>query len=199
MAVYATTGGSGTAVETLLVGTDGAAVSPSSPLPTSLKVLTPSTTVTRPADTAVYAAGDLVANSTTAGSVVPLSFATAALSSGGTFLVRKVRLSKTSVTTSGASFRLWLFTTTPTIATTGDNGVFATVVSGAAGFIGTATVSAMSALADGAVGNAAADTGNDMMVDLSSGTTIYGLIEARGAYTPTSGEVFTVTLELAQN
>lgn len=169
------------------------------PMAGSILTLNPSANFTRPADTTAYVVGDLVANSTTAGSVVPLSFATAARVAAGSFVVRKVRLHKSSTSVTSASFRIWLFTATPTIATTGDNGVFTTVVSGGAGFIGTSTISSMLALADCAVGNAAADTGSDMMVDLTSGTTIYALIEARGAYTPGNAEVFTVTLELMQN
>jgi hypothetical protein len=55
---------------------------------------------TRPADTTAYASGDLVANSTTAGSVVAMSFASATFGSGAPAQIRRVRIltSSTSVT-----------------------------------------------------------------------------------------------------
>ena len=48
---------------------------------------------------------------------------------------------------------------------------------------------------DGANGQGAAAAGSEMQIRLASGTTIFGLIEAIGAYVPTANEVFTVTLE----
>jgi hypothetical protein len=69
----------------------------------------PSATFTRPADTNVYASGDLVANSTTAGSVAPMAFTIGrdALGKGG--MVRRVRLRKSGTSITNASFRLHLY------------------------------------------------------------------------------------------
>ena len=46
--------------------------------------------------------------------------------------------------------------------------------------------------------NGITQAGYPVTVDLASGITIYGLLEARGAYAPTAQEVFTITLEVEQ-
>jgi hypothetical protein len=159
-------------------------------------VATPSTTVTRPANTTAYVVGQLVANSTTAGSVTALQF-TASRLAAGSATIRRGRLSKTSTSTTNAAFRLHLFSASPLAPTNGDGGAFVPV--GAANYLGALDVTSMIACTDGAAGNGAPLIGSDITFALSSGTTIYGLLEARGAYTPTSSEVFTAYLEIFQN
>lgn len=68
-------------MQALAFGAEGAqaiAVTPETPMPVApvglLKPFRATATLTRPADTAAYAAGDLIAVSTTAASVTPLSF-----------------------------------------------------------------------------------------------------------------------------
>jgi hypothetical protein len=51
------------------------------------------------------------------------------------------------------------------------------------------------AATDGAAGQAT----TDMLYRSDSNNKIYGLLEARAAYTPTSAEVFTVVLEVEQD
>lgn len=150
-------------------------------------------TFTRPADTTAYASGDLVANSTTAGSVTPLQL-TAARVAAGSFLINRVRLRKSGTGTTGASFRVHLFNAAPTVAN-GDNGVLS--MTGSASYIGRVDLdlSASSPFSDGAAAQADAN----MLVALASGQSIWALIEARGAYTPASGETFQVLAEVAQN
>lgn len=159
-------------------------------------VATPSTTVTRPANTTAYASGQLLANSTTAGSVTALQFTSTRLSAG-TATIRRGRLSKTSTTTTVSAFRLHLFSASPLAPTNGDGGVFIPV--GAANYLGAIDFPSMIACTDGAAGNGAPLVGSDITFALGSGTTVYGLIEARAAYVPTSGEVFTAVLEIFQN
>ena len=149
---------------------------------------------TRPADTNAYTSGDLVANSTTAASVVPLEFLGCSFGGGGT-RIEGARIRKTTNTTTNASFRLHLFSSAPTVATTGDNGVFGTVVTGAANYLGGFDVSTDRFFADGAAGSGTSLRGTPLNVVLPSGSTIYGLLEARGAYNPGNAEVFTVTIE----
>src|SRR6266566_5156773 len=82
----------------------------------------------RPADTNAYSSGDLVANSTTAASVVPLSF-TAALTSGGSFIIRRARLMKSDLSVINAKFVLHLYGADPSASSgiaTGDNGAWST-------------------------------------------------------------------------
>lgn len=152
-------------------------------------------TMTRPADTTPYASGDLVANSTTAGSVTPLSFVAARLAAGS-FQVRRARLRKSGTTPTNAAFYVHLFSASPTVAN-GDNGVF-TPATGAATYLGALNIASMIGMSDGCAGSGAALVGTEITVQLTSGQTIYGLLEARGAYTPISGETFTATLEVVQ-
>lgn len=164
----------------------------------AVNLITVSTNFSRPADNNAYAAGDLIANSVTAGSVTPLSWSTAARVSAGAFMVRSVKLQKSDVTLTNASFRLHLFGASPTVTTTGDNGVFASVVSGASDWLGSLDVGTTIALADDAVGRGQPTAGGEIIVKLSSGQTLYGLLEARAAYggAAANGETFTVYLEL---
>lgn len=157
----------------------------------------PSITFTRPADTTAYASGDLVANSTTAGSVTPMSFSVGRVAAGS-FTIRKARLRKTTTTTSNAGFRLHLYTSSPTV-TNGDNGAWLSNQSAA--YVGAVDFAAANALAfsDGAGINGAPLIGSDLNIKLASGQTIFGLLEARGAYAPGSAEQFTVTLEAFQD
>jgi hypothetical protein len=153
----------------------------------------PSASFNRPADTTAYASGDLIANSTTAGSVTPLSISVARVAAGS-FLINRVRLSKNGTGVTGASFRVHLFNVAPTVAN-GDNAALLT--SGRAGYIGRVDFD-MTAATIFNDGNAAtADAG--FLVALASGQTVWALIEARGAYAPASGETFALTLEVAQN
>lgn len=146
---------------------------------------------TRPADITAYASGDLMANSTTAGSVVPMSFSIAQAAQGQTIVLR-TRISKTGTTATNANFRVHLYEASPTCAN-GDNGAWST--NKAADYLGNIDVASMFAFTDGCSGFGAAAAGAEMRLKLSSGATIYGLLEARAAYAPASAEVFTVTLE----
>jgi hypothetical protein len=160
------------------------------------RISNPSANFTRPNDTTAYASGDLVANSTTAGSVTAMSW-TAARVAAGSFFIRRAKFRKSGTGTTNASFRLHLFVASPATITNGDNGAFS--VSGVADYLGAFDVTADRAFTDGAYGTALPIAGSEINVKLASGQTIYGLIEARAAYTPTAQEVFTVDLEIQQN
>lgn len=150
-----------------------------------------SATFTRPNDTTTYAGGDLVANSTTAGSVTPMAFTVAPVPAGS-FFVRRCRLYKSGANVNNAAFRLHLWSVSPTPAN-GDNGAFST--SGSASYLGALDVPSMLAFTDGAAGSGYPLVGSSITVKLSSGQIVYGLLEARGAYPPAASEVFTAVLE----
>lgn len=149
----------------------------------------------RPADTAAYASGDLVANSTTAGSVVPMQF-TVARVAGGSGMIRRLRVRKSGTGIVGATFRLHLYNTAPT-PSNGDNGAWLT--SGAASYMGALEVTLDRVFTDGAAGNGLPLTGSEINFALASGQVVFGLLEARGAYQPANAEQFTVELEVLQN
>ena len=147
----------------------------------------------RPADTTAYASGDLVANSTIAASVNPLTFN---CSRGGIRIV-SARVSKTDETdVANATFRLHLFGSSPTVVN-GDNGANSFNLSDYIGYI---DFDVMVAATDEAytythAGDAGFNNGAaEGFYHFASSSNIYGLLEARAAYSPASAETFTVTL-----
>jgi hypothetical protein len=160
---------------------------------TGRRVVAVEATFIRPANTTAYASGDLVANSTTAGSVTALSLALARVTAGS-FSITRVRLRKSGTILTNAAFRVHFYTAAPT-ATNGDNGVWLTT--GATGYRGSIDVTMDRAFSDGAAGLAAPTT--ELDIRLASGTDIFALLEARAAYTPVSGETFGLMVEAVQD
>ena len=180
-------------VEATSTGADAVALTSLVAQKAAMPAIVTGSTVTRPADTTAYASGDLVANSTTAGSVTPISFASVVLAATGCVRVERVRLFKTGTSTTNASFRLHLFNATPSTIANGDNAAFLT---SGTGYVGALDVTIDRAFSDGAHGAGISLTGSPMTLTIPSGTTLYGLLEARGAYTPASAEVITAVLEV---
>ena len=139
---------------------------------------------TRPADTTAYASGDLIANSTTNSSVTAMSFAVAP----GAIQVRRVRIARSKADITTAAVRLHLYAALPTVAN-GDNAAWSSTQ--AATHLGAVDVTFASLMSDGATGQATTEINFN-----SSGSVIYGLLEARSALAPASAEVFAVTLEI---
>lgn len=164
----------------------------------------PSATITRPADTSAYASGDLVANNTTASLVVPLIFTGFhRFSSGGTGLLRGCSVSFNDTVTTNAQFRVhWWTRKTPGLPNeyptfaNGDNGAFS--ANEVAQYLGRVDVTVDQAFTDGAWGAGLPLIGTERPFDLGGGNKLIAAIEARAAYTPTSGEIFTVTPYILQ-
>jgi hypothetical protein len=152
-----------------------------------------SNTITRPADTTAYASGDLVANSTTAGSVTPFSFTNAVRFPGGSVRVERCRIQKSGTSTTNAAFRVHIYSGTPASIANGDNGAWSTSI---VGYVGAFDVTLDRAFTNGAEGAGLTLTSTPMTCKtVGSAITLYALIEARGAYTPASAETFTILLE----
>jgi hypothetical protein len=150
----------------------------------------------RPSDTVTYASGDLVANSTTSGSIAPLSWAFPSNAPG---VVRAVRLTIDKSDISNASFRLHLLNATPTFAGSGDNDAVGTAVATGYDKLLVAFEGTLKTItADGAAGLlVSADSVSLPILKKPTAavqTTLYGYLEARGAYVPKSGSVITATL-----
>lgn len=183
-------------------GADGSAVdaSATNPLPgySPNSELTISASFTRPADTTAYTAGDLVADNVTAGSVTPLTFTNAVRAAGDCVRLERIRIEKNSTSLTNASFRVHVFESSPT-PTVGDNGVFNTsgalATNNILNYAGSFPVTMTWSGSDGAIGIGIPTTGSGMTVKPVSGTTIYAFLEVTAAYTPVSGEVFTVVFE----
>ena len=150
---------------------------------------------TRPADTVAYASGDIVANSTTAGSVAPMTFAAARVVDKG-FMIRRARVKKSTTGLTNAVFRLHLYKQSPVVSN-GDNGAW---LSDEKNYLGAIDMTMDKTFTDGAFGIGVPNNGSDISGVPNTGTiNIYGLLEARGAYAPGNAEVFTVTLEAHQD
>ena len=150
-----------------------------------------SNTITRPADTTAYTSGDLIANSTTAGSVTPFTFY---IPEGRGLKVWRAKLDRSNTSVTNASFRLHLYKDSPTCAN-GDNGAWSTTRSGyinSIDIVGTSPAFTDTASASGVWVNNSVFA--PLMVVTDVDQIVYGLLEARAAYTPASGETFSVTL-----
>jgi hypothetical protein len=158
-------------------------------------ITNPTASFVRPADTNQYAVGDLMANSTAAGSVVPMQFDCSRIPAGS-FYVHGARCRKSGTGTTASAFRLHLFLTEPTVAN-GDNGAFS--ASASAGYIGAIDVAVNRAFSDGAAGGGEPFSRRVFAVKLTAGTIIYALQEANNTYTPASAEQFDWTLEVTPN
>lgn len=150
----------------------------------------PSATFTRPTDTTAYVAGDLVANSVTAGSVVPLSLSVGRFT-GATGRIKQVRLSKSTATLTNAVFKVHFYTVSPTPAN-GDNAAWST--DQAATYIGSVGVTMDRAFTDGTFGLSDTDLGY-----VAVAQTIYALIEAGAGYGPGNAEVFVLQAMIEQD
>jgi hypothetical protein len=155
-------------------------------------------TFTRPTGTTQYTSGDLIANDTTAGSVIPLSFINV-VNGNLPFAITGARIKKSTTSLTTASVRLHLFHTLP-VPSVGDNAVFDT-----AGALGLATVNGYIGYIDmtfdtsataGASGRGVLTSpGASSAVVVSATGGLWGLLEARSAYTPGDSEIITVSVE----
>jgi hypothetical protein len=152
---------------------------------------------TRPANTTAYADGDLVANNATAASVVPLKFTTSRVVGQGT--IARVRLYKSAASATNANFTLHLFSADPGVPTNGDNGAFG--IASAEDHIGSVDCDMTTGGLAGTAGlSKAFAITNGLTFDLTGATSgerrLYGLLVAKAAYTPASGETLSVTIEI---
>ena len=157
-------------------------------------IVAPQASFTRPGDTTSYADGDLVANSTTAGSVTPMKFSMHGLGRSG--MVRRARLTKTTNTSTAAVFALHLFDSEPTVGA-GDNSALA-IATNLASWLGKIAVD-MSSGAEAGASTVISQVSAAVAFGVSkpvAGGVVYGLLEAGGAYAPGASEVFTVHLEI---
>jgi hypothetical protein len=174
-------------------GTNNGDVSSANPLPVTACPRIPATgSFSRPADTTTYAFGDIVANSTTAGSVTPITISAARITDqNGQIIGGTLRKSGTSPTL--AIFRVHLFNANPTIAS-GDNAAFSTTI---ANWLGAMDVTCSQVGTDGCIGTITPVLSSTVPFKPATGTqNIFALIEARGAYVPVSGETFTLELDV---
>lgn len=159
-------------------------------------------TFTRPNDTTAYTAGDLVANSTSNASVVPLRFDFLTDRAMPLFLTH-YRLRKSTNTTANGTFKLHLFSAAPTFTTNGDNSAMSgntnlaattdplcqMIGGGGGGFVGAGVVIGVP------MSNSLVYSDHIIQMAPSGGVfTIYGVLEALAGYAPGAQETFSVTV-----
>lgn len=149
-------------------------------------------TFTRPNDTTPYSTGDLIGNDTDAVDVAALAFTGATISgAGGSGYVEKLIINKTGT---GVLQVRAHFLKTAHAVTNGDNGALVLTGIDWDNYIGFMDVSMTDAAGGGIMGMAL----NGPSYSLSAGDTVYVLLEALQAYTPTAQEVFTVKVGFAR-
>ena len=165
-----------------------------SAIPAPIPAVITGTAITRPADTLVYAVGDLLVSSTTAATVnAAPTTAAVAKANDQAFTMLKCRLKKSGTVTTNAIFRVHCYKSAPTV-TNGDNGVWLSTESG---YLGAFDITIDRAFSDASEGVGVPDKGSTISGTPATGTqTIYFLIEVRAAYTPSSAEVFTSYFEI---
>lgn len=160
--------------------------------PLAATITNPAVAVTRPANTTNYAQNNLIASSTTAGSVVVPSFSVA--NSGAAIPRVRLTTNKTSGW-DGVIIRVRLWQSAPTY-TNGDGGAYA-VATNAFGLLGVFDVT-LNQFGDGASGIAAPNNGTAAWIKVP-GTSVFWDLQYTGtaALTPASGQTLTLTTELA--
>lgn len=137
----------------------------------------------RPADTTAYAAGDAVNNSTTA--PVAMVFTNIASDGRSGYVVGGKIVTDNETVTNG-SFRLYLFTASPTMAN--DNAAYGLLYSERASLVGYLDFTLFVESVAGTNAAVAFETVSRLPFVSSPGFTIYGLLVAKGAYVPTSAQ-----------
>lgn len=169
-------------------------------LPDPLSLLRPvSKTITlsktRPADTTTYAAGDVIAESTSAATV--WTFAGAARANGLGGILQAAELVDSAAQTLKLDAELWLFDTAP--ATQNDNAAWApsdAEMKASLGYIVFATGTFKVA---GANGVSVADALAKSFQCAAATTSIFAILVARNAYVPVSAEELTLRLHVIQD
>ena len=146
--------------------------------------------IVRPDDVTPYSIGDLIANSTVAGSVEPLIFDLEVQFSSQCF-IRRARFMSSIESLTNAEYKLHLFTKRPTVVN-GDNGALSTTK---AGYIGSMDVVLDQVFSDGSFGVALPTVGSELNF-ISEGTKLYGLLEASAAQVPEAESTIGITLEI---
>lgn len=159
------------------------------------KSLTIETSYTRPADTNVYAAGDVFAQSTSAATI--LTFAGIARESGGGAIIQGATLYDSSAQATKPDLELYLFDTSITMQN--DNVAWAPSDSDMEKCLG--VIYFAGGLFRTGSGNGVIDQQGIAMSIACASTLkdIYGILVVRNGYTPTSGEKVGIRLHVIQD
>jgi hypothetical protein len=153
--------------------------------------------VTRPADTLVYASGDALANATTGAAL--LQVANAATLPGGSGVILGARLVKSGAGTANADFRLHLFRNYAGAAPN-DNVAWAPTAADMREHLGFVDFFVSGAVPiNGSVVYQGLLSRSNISFNLDTTNSIAAVMEVRGAYTPTSAEIFDVDFDISSD
>jgi hypothetical protein len=154
-------------------------------------------TITRPADTAIYAANDVVSSSTTAPAAIILDLATAGVPAGGSGYLVKARF-LTNQSTNVARYRVHLYKSAP--APVNDNAPFALLWANRANRIGFIDIPALN------TAGAGSEAANALVADLRlafklapAETRLWALVQILDGFTPASGQQFFLSVLADRN
>ena len=157
------------------------------------KVITVSKT--RPADTTAYAAGDVVAESTSAATVWTFDDCARGAGLGG--ILQGAAIIDSAAQSTKPDLELYLFTTAP--ATQNDNAAWAPSDAEMEACIGVIAFSLSNFKVAGANGIISVEGIAKVFQCAASVRALYGILVARNAYTPISAEKFTISLQVIQD
>jgi len=150
----------------------------------------PPSTLTLPAPTTAYSAGNLIANSATAGNVVNPSFAIPP--TGGAIALAELTTNDTTATAWGAqSINIDLWSAAPTW-TNGDRGAWSPAT-GTSVHLGTFTCTMSAEYGDGAFAECAPAVGSFVPIPAGVTTVYWSLQAVTGSGVTGSGKTFTLT------
>jgi len=155
-----------------------------------------SASVTRPADTTAYTSGDVVCNSTTAPTII--TFNRASHQSAGSGVLKHAKVISSAYVATAPVLELWLFDTAVTMDN--DNAAFTPTDAELATLVTVVSFPAASYK----IGDATAGVGGNHVCEATldvpfttvgaNVNALYGVLVARNAYVPISGEIFTLQL-----
>jgi hypothetical protein len=165
------------------------AVSTQNPVPTSGTGYAATASKTRPADTTAYAAGDVIAESASAGTV--WTFANIGPTAGRILITSvSLQIAVAALPAGIGAFRVHLYDASPTAIN--DNAAFDLPSGDRAKYLGFVEVGAPEDL--GSTLWAQNDDVRKQIKLAVSSTTLYGVVETRAAFTPTSAAVKSVAI-----
>ena len=136
---------------------------------------------------------DAVSNDTA--TPAPISFENAARVAGGSGYITKAKIF-TNVSTNNIRYRLNLYSSAP--AAIADNALFTRLWTDRANLVGWIDFDGMTT--EGTGSNAAVSITSSIRLPYRcAGTTLFGLLETRDAFTPTSGQQFSIELTVETN
>jgi len=149
----------------------------------------------RPADTTVYAAGDVLAESTSAATVWTFSDTVRGSGLGGT--IQSAELIDSAAAATKPELELWLFDAS--LTTQNDNAAWNPSDTEMKACIGMILFPAGGFMTAGANGMIMASNLVLPFQCAAASSTLYGILVVRNAYTPVSNEEFTIRLQIFQD